>query len=110
MLPKKLRLSRKDVLLVLKKGRHYYSPHIFLIFLPSQTLPNSQWLIKVAKKAIPKATARNRIKRIIRETVRQLNSEMKITGQGIIKINSKIDSMQNNLLAKEVAELLNKIA
>lgn len=71
MLPKANRLPAPDVRLLLRKGKRLYSPMVQLIY-GKNNLPVSRFAFIVSTKIDKRATARNRIRRLLSESVRLL--------------------------------------
>ena len=77
MLPFKNRLTRKeDFQLVHKNGKFFSAKSLSLLFLPNN-LPQTRIGIVVSKKNLKKATDRNRIRRLLRETLRLQMAKIK---------------------------------
>ena len=81
VLPKENRLSKKEVELVLKKGRTYRGFFLILKYwknkLSSEDKRLSRFAVIVPLKVSKKATKRNRIKRLIRENLRKRLSQIR---------------------------------
>ena len=74
MLPGENRLrKKKDHNKVYKKGRRYTSPFFILLILPrdDKKLP-SRFSFVVSRKVDKRAVARNRIRRVLKESVRSI--------------------------------------
>ncbi len=62
MLPKKSRLTRADVALLMHRGATYHTPHLTLRALPSPDRKGRFGFI-ASRKVAPSAVARNRLRR-----------------------------------------------
>ena len=65
MLPKKQRINRDLFQLILKEGKRYHSPHLFLTVadaLSGQNTP-SRFAFSISKKVLKNATERNKCRR-----------------------------------------------
>lgn len=72
MLSQKFRLNKeKEINSVLRRGQKYYSRLFSAAFLPN-TKENPRFCFIVSNKISKKATVRNRIKRLMRESVKQI--------------------------------------
>ncbi|MFA6533894.1 MAG: ribonuclease P protein component [Patescibacteria group bacterium] len=87
MLSKPYRLQKdQEIKAVWQKGRNFYGRYLGLKFLPNK-LTNNRFCFVISNKVSKKATARNRLKRQLRETV-QLNLA-KIKGNNDIVISAR---------------------
>lgn len=70
--------KKKDIDFLFKKGkRYYFYPYIFLVKSSNNTDNyRSKVIISVSKKIIKSAVKRNRVKRIIRESFRDLKNDI----------------------------------
>ncbi len=71
MLPKANRLPAPDIRLLLRKGKRLHDPMFQLIY-HKNNLSVSRFAFIVSTKIDKRATVRNRIKRLLRESVRLL--------------------------------------
>lgn len=108
MLKKKHRLAKEtEVKRAFAKGRSFFSPYFVVKYLradnsfPRVTVVAST---KVSKKAV----ARNRLKRVVRETVRQMLGELK-PGDYILSLKPSALAMESKDLASELKGLLKKL-
>lgn len=67
------------------KGKKVGSSQFRLSFVSAKT-PHSRWQIQISKKLTPFATERNRLRRMIRESLRQLEEELTQPVFGIISL------------------------
>lgn len=70
MLIRSLRLTKKDVERVYKKGRTVKIDHILVRFLPNRT-SHTRFCVVISKKVLPLAVSRNRAKRKIYELIQK---------------------------------------
>ncbi|MDD5651800.1 MAG: ribonuclease P protein component [Parcubacteria group bacterium] len=71
MFPKKQRVAKKkDFDLIFKKGKILHSDFFTVRFLKND-MDFRRFAVLVSKKISPKATERNRLKRILREAIRK---------------------------------------
>jgi ribonuclease P protein component len=71
MLTRRYRLSKKGIDQVKNNGRRFYSPFFTVAYLFGQEA-NSQFAFVISKRVSKKATVRNRTKRLIAGSVREL--------------------------------------
>ncbi|MCD6094486.1 ribonuclease P protein component [bacterium] len=110
MLPKENRLSKKEVELVLKKGRTYRGFFLILKYwknkLSSEDKRLSRFAVIVPQKVSKKATKRNRIKRLIRENLRKRLSQIKFGFDVVFMATPEILNKNYWQIGKEVERLL----
>lgn len=103
MLPKKHRLSKKEEFEgVFNKGKRQNS-QFFVLFFVKNNLDLARFAFLVTKKAVKNSTARNRIKRMEREAVRQ-NMGLIKTGHDYVFLAKK-----EALKVKKTAEMSDEI-
>ncbi|MEK7155018.1 MAG: ribonuclease P protein component [Patescibacteria group bacterium] len=86
MLPKSLRLSRKDLLLVKSQGKKLSSPHFSAIILPHSP---GRTAIVTSTKLSKSAVIRNRLRRTIYSCLPQLSYDLIIFPKGsMLKLSS----------------------
>lgn len=108
MLPKPHRLRKsQEYDLVYQQGQKHYTP-IFMVFIRSakkSDLPNHAKLPRfgvVASKKVGNAVARNRAKRMVRESIRKILPDLKPEFEAVIISFDKI--LESN--TEEITELL----
>lgn len=104
MLKKAFRLSRsKDIYVTSRQGRSFFSPY-FVIKFVSGAEPTRRFTVIVSTKVSKLAVERNRIKRIIRETVRQALPKFKAGDYVII-----VKTAAAKKSAEDIRNQLNKL-
>jgi len=99
------RLSKtKDVQVTSKRGRSFFSPHFVIKFLKSQTAV-TRITVVVSTKVSKKAVIRNRIKRVIRETLR-LNLPALKSGDYVVIVKPSATKLETPLIRQQVLGLL----
>ncbi|MGH8482261.1 MAG: ribonuclease P protein component, partial [Nevskiaceae bacterium] len=74
--PPSARLRRpREFEAVLKQGRRVQEPLLTLIVLPAAT-PQARLGLAISARAVPRATSRNRIKRLARESFRACRAQL----------------------------------
>jgi len=101
MLPKRNRLEKKRILVILKKGKSLFSKKLKIKYLQTQ-LSFSRFAFLIPLKISKKATRRNRFKRQLREIVRLKIKEKKVKGGFDIVFIAKILETDYHLLEKEI--------
>lgn len=76
MLTKKHRLSKKGIEKVKSSGRYFHTPFFTIAYLSGQKT-SSQFAFVISKRVSKKATIRNKTKRLIAGSVRQLIIDLK---------------------------------
>lgn len=108
MLPKIARLTEdKDFSLIYRKGRRLSSANL-RIFILKQNQNIKRFGFVLGKKAIPKSTGRNRVKRILRAAIRQKLDRLEPGHDVIIQGQAGCKSARPALLRSEVWGLLEK--
>lgn len=77
MLSRVHRLPSPEIKIVMRRGRRVTTPELVCIWKECETIP-VRFAIIVSTKVDKRATIRNRIKRVLGESVRQLAPNMKI--------------------------------
>lgn len=108
MLPKKLRLSSRDIKTVLTAGFKYSSPFFTLRFLPQNNIKHSVWLVRVYKKNHPLAVDRNRAKRLVRAAVLLISPTLKPPGKAILISRRPLKNMNLTKITQEITALFKK--
>lgn len=106
MLPRQHRLPAPDIRSVLHKGRRIVVGSLQIVFAPTPaTTP--QFAFVVATSVDKRATARNRMKRLLRESVRALVPTMRrganivlVAKKGLPNTQTHIDALITELLSK----------
>lgn len=103
MLPKKNKLVKKSEIEKLAKTGKRTASVFFLVKTRKNNLPESRWVIVVSAKVHKSAVVRNRLRRQIRELVREhLNT--RVTGQDVMiiarscSVGQKYQLLKNDLL------------
>jgi ribonuclease P protein component len=107
VLPKENRLSKKEIRQVFKRGKVIYGD-LFLLKVCLNSLNLSRFSIIVPKKVAKKATQRNRIKRLARESLRKKLPKIKPGFDGVFIATSKILEKDYWEIDEEIEKLLNK--
>lgn len=105
MLPKENRLSKKETNKVFKKGKKIFGDFLVLRIVPN-SLNLSRFTVVVPKKNFKKATQRNKIKRLIRESLRKKLLRIKKGFDGIFIATSLTLNKDYQEIEKEVEKLL----
>lgn len=72
MLPALLKLAPQHYIQVLRSGKRISLPEAQFVFIRSSQIQKSQWAVRIAKKNVGHATARNRLRRIVHEAIKRL--------------------------------------
>lgn len=106
MLNKKSRLAKpKDIAKVFTKGRNFFSPYFQVKFISSA---GQRFAVVVSTKVFKKAVARNRLKRLLRESIRK-NLPLFANGDYVIMAKPKVASLPEALWAPEALGVISKI-
>lgn len=106
MFSKKHRLAKsKDVKLVLTRGRGFFNPYFTIKFTP--TLKDFRCTIVVSTKVSKKAVIRNKLKRILRDTLRSKQTLLKI-GDYVIIVKQAAVKLESKFLRESAVVLLEK--
>jgi len=108
MLPKSLRIPRRVISDVLRKGRRHAHPHVTLVLLPNNETV-SRFACIISAKAEPQAVRRNRMRRVIYETIRMHIDEIKKGLHVIFVLKKSAFSLQKDDLPRIVLEALSII-
>jgi ribonuclease P protein component len=106
MLPRSYRLPSTEIEDVMHSGKKVYSAGVELIYQKSTNV-NSRFAFIVSTRVSKKAVVRNRIRRIISESVRHLIAETnpKISGVFVVKRDiSGLKQIEAQVLAKELLQ------
>lgn len=107
MLPKKSRLKkRKDFEEVFKKGKSWKEAFLLLKILPNK-LKISRFGFIIGKKYSKKAVLRNKIKRRLREVVREELPKIKEGLDGVIIVLSEANKEKESF--EELKKIINKL-
>lgn len=104
MLPKKNRLSRLEIEQLKKKGKTYSSCLFSLLFQKGNQFKTG---LIVSHKLLPKATQRNKIKRIFYQIIQDLFPVKK--GYFLFLIKKSFLNATKEEIKKEIKEILEKI-
>lgn len=108
MLQKKHRLNKsKDIKNTSARGRSFFSPNFVIKFRPDPEIA-TRVAVVVSNYVSKKAVERNRIKRLIRETVRVNLSKLK-TGDYVIIVRPKAKLSDENVVKTGLSELLKSL-
>ena len=107
MLAKKYRLPIQTA--IAKRGKEIRSVY-FLIKIFAGSLPYSRFWVILKKGIVKKSTDRNRVKRIIFETIRKSGFPLKISGADVlIIISASAVKLPKDELAEELIKNLSKL-
>lgn len=109
MLSRSSRLSRKEINLTKKKGRIYHFPLFSVLVLERNDYHLPRLAFVISKKISKKATQRNKIKRILSETLEKNLDSLKKGINCVILIKSKILFVSKNEIEKEIMASFTKI-
>ena len=73
----------KDVKLALARGRGFFNPFFTLKFLKT-TRPNARLTVIASTKVAKKAVVRNRLKRVVREVMRQKLGDLPVGDYAVL--------------------------
>ncbi|MFH1561675.1 MAG: ribonuclease P protein component [Patescibacteria group bacterium] len=112
-LPRKYRLSKKDLGLVKKEGRLLSGPFFSLLTLEDGDSDNSQFAFVVSRKIDKRAVVRNRVRRLLAEAVRLnldcFDDNLKLvflTKPAIVKISlAEIEDSLRKLIGKSAEKI-----
>lgn len=108
MLQKKHRLNKsKDIKITSARGRSFFSPNFVVKFRPDTKI-TTRVAVVVSNYVSKKAVDRNRIKRLIRETMR-LNIEKLKTGDYVIIVRPKAKLTDENISRTGLSDLLRSL-
>lgn len=100
------RLPARTIPQLLQAGRKLSTPHLQL-FVDKQTTPApSQLAIVVPVRIDKRAVIRNKLKRKLREAIRETETRLVLGKRAVLLVNKKVDGDQWLRLEREVAELL----
>lgn len=110
MLSKKNRLKKeKEIKEVLRKGKSYKSRSLFLKVLKKETADKPRFGFIVSKKVSNKASARNRVKRRLREAVRPFLPGLRQGLDAVIIAFPEAGERSFKEIKQEVASLLKRV-
>jgi len=108
MLTRQYRLPRKGIDQVKNNGRRFYSPFFTVVYLPERET-NSQFAFVISRRVSKKATARNRTRRLIAGSVRELLAGLR-KGYWVVFLVKKLALDQSKeVLSGAVKEAFNRI-
>jgi len=107
MLPKKNRLSRKDIGLLFKKGASLSSPNLSLRFIKNTSLTSSGISFIVPKNVVKLATRRNSLRRLAYNIVEKQKRTPPAYFMGAFIFRKYPDN--SHVLENEIKSLLDKI-
>ena len=106
MLPKPNRLPTSKFLNVLKRGRRINVPEMSVVYEKQDN--NSRFGFVVSAKVSPKAVTRNRVKRLMRESVQHLLGRVVKGYDYVLIARSGIQNSSQKEVEKEIISLLQK--
>ena len=107
MLKRENRLGKtSDIQKVLAKGRNFFNPFFTVKFLPQKQ--DKKFTVVVSSKVFKRAVARNRLKRIVREHLRQHLDQFK-NGSYVIIARQKINRAAEKEILPSLAEIISRI-
>ena len=107
MLKRKNRLGKTvEIQKVLARGRNFFNPFFTIKFLPGQN--DKRFTVVVSAKVFKKAVARNRLKRIVREHLRQHLDQFK-NGSYVIIARQKLNRAAEKEVLPSLADVISKI-
>ncbi len=110
MLKDKFRLrSNKRIAEVFKNGKCIYGEHIFIKYIPNKQL-QPRLAINVNTKLFKLATTRNKIKRLLREAIKQNLTRLPNLDILIITQKSLPTNLTLNKLKKEISTIFKKLS
>jgi ribonuclease P protein component len=109
MLPKKRRLTKKDIQALFRSGKRLAGEYITL-----QAAPNAfegPWKVSVSmsKKVFPKAHDRNRAKRRVFGVLKDISSSLPSSYALMFQIRADIEPLTPSNLKEEIVGLLEKV-
>jgi len=108
MLKKTFRLSSsKDIKITSLRGRSFFSPYFVIKFVPGVTI-TPRFTVIVSTRVSKSAVERNRIKRIIREDLRQSISTFK-PGDYVIIVKIRAMKKPAGDIRRELNQLLSSV-
>jgi ribonuclease P protein component len=108
MLPFKNRLPYLDYLQTKQKGKLLKFVFGKIIYTKKPNSTNSRFLIKVGAKSVKLSTKRNRIKRITREAIRKIVSNLCTNIDAIIMIKSVAENKKTQDMQQELEKVFKK--
>ena len=93
MLPKPHRLPTPDVRQVMRSGRRLTSPFLIMIYR-NNTIGTARFAVVVPKSVDKMAVGRNRIKRLVRESVYHLLPSIAQNIDGVIIVRRKVETLE----------------
>lgn len=106
MLSKKNRLPGSKIPNILKKGTKKETPLLKIYY---ELNNNSKFTVICPKKVCKKAVERNKIKRLIRETLRKKLDKEELKINAVILAKKEIVGQKQNKIEKSLESLFNKI-
>ncbi|MEK7129593.1 MAG: ribonuclease P protein component [Patescibacteria group bacterium] len=94
MLPKTNRLPRPDVKAVMRYGRRRTLPHATLMYRKNPAGGPPRFACVVSTTIDKRATVRNRIRRLLRESIQKLLPEIPRGVDGVIIVRKKLMSLR----------------
>lgn len=107
MLKKTFRLSSsKDIRLTSLRGRSFFSPFFVVKFVSTEYSP--RFTVIVSTKVSKRAVERNRIKRIVRETLRQSLAQFR-AGDYVIIAKSRCNGQTAGAMRDQLNQLFSSV-
>src|SRR3989338_2882853 len=109
-MPKKYRLSRKEIELLKKSPQNRRHGRMFMLSWGKISAPYSKVVCVVSSKVIPSAVARNRVRRLCKEAIRT-RVALPVSPTGImLRARAGAGRASLNDIAEDVATLLSGVA
>lgn len=108
MLTKQHRLAEKNIRLVKDKGSYYQTPFFTLVYLKDQKTP-SQFAFVISKKVDKRATIRNKTKRLLAGSVREMVSQLEDGYRLIFLVKPSAINQTKETLSSTIKEAFDQI-
>lgn len=109
MLPRRNRLSHREITHLKKGAKRVTAEHLFLLYKTNKETADSKVSCSVSKKVEKKAVGRNRLKRQCREAIKAHLKSVKDPIVGLISIRKTKKKLSFSDLNKEVEEVFLKV-
>jgi len=108
VLPKKYRLTKKEIEKFFQREKVFYGRFVVLKKIKN-FLPISRFGFVISQKISKKAVLRNKIKRRLNEVIQKILKEIKPGYDIVFFVKKGIEKQQFLLLKKEIEDLLKKV-
>lgn len=108
MLPSLNRLPSPETRKVLREGRRISLPEFQLVYRKKTSEP-SRFTVIVSTKIAKRATQRNRLKRLIRESLQHILPDLKSNLDGVVIVRKNFSESTQVEIQEKVKSLLEKI-